>query len=64
MVRFEGELKQRLSGLVTLETIDWIWDEIVRLSRNGRSYSDNYRPTRPERLKEFEGGASWGIEVD
>jgi hypothetical protein len=65
MVRFEAELKQRLAGPVSLETIDWIWDEIVRLTPGGQRYSDDWRPTLPERLKEFEeGNISWGIEVD
>jgi hypothetical protein len=54
MAGFEAELKRRLSGTVNLATIDWIWDEIVRLTPNGRRYSDNWRPTTPERLKEFE----------
>ncbi len=65
MMRFEAELRQRLAGTVSLETIDWIWDEIVRLTPEGQRYSDNWRPTLPERLKEFEdGNTSWGIEVD
>ena len=65
MARFEVELKQHLAGQVSLETIDWIWDEIVRLTPGGQHYSDNWRPTLPERLKEFEEGNSfWGIEVD
>jgi hypothetical protein len=65
MTRFEAELKRRLEGPVDLGTIDWIWDEIVRLTPNGQRYSDDWRPTLPERLKEFEeGNTSWGIEVD
>jgi hypothetical protein len=65
IARFERELKLRLSGPVRLKTIDWIWDEIVRLSSGGQRYSDNWRPTLPERLKEFEeGGIDWGIKVD
>lgn len=65
MKQFEVELRQHLAGPVTLETIDWIWDEIVRLSPLGQSYSDNYRPTRPSRLQEFEeSNVSWGIQVE
>ena len=65
MARFEAELKRRLAGPVDLSTIDWIWDEIVRLTPGGQRYSDNGRPTLPERLREFEeGNQSWGIEVD
>ena len=65
MIRFEAMLKQKLSELVSLETIDWIWDEFVRLTSNGERYSDSYRPTLPTRLKEFEeGNYRWGIEVN
>jgi hypothetical protein len=65
MVRFEVELKRRLAGPVDLATIDWIWDEIVRLTPGGQRYSDDWRPTLPKRLQEFEeGGINWGIEVN
>jgi hypothetical protein len=66
MDRFERELNRRLKGPVDLQTIDWIWDEMARLTPNGKTYSDSYRPTTPERLKEFEEGSfSWpdlGVE--
>jgi hypothetical protein len=63
--RFEAELKRRLRERVDLQTIDWIWDEIVRMSPYGKTYSDDWRPTLPQRLKEFEEGKqTWGIEVD
>lgn len=63
--QFLAELQERLRGPVDLATIDWIWDELVRLTSGGRSYSDNWRPTAPERLREFEeGNISWGLEVD
>lgn len=65
MDRFKTELKQRLAGPVSLQTVDWIWDEIVRLTPNGQQYSTNWRPTLPERLKVFEqGNSTWGIKVD
>ena len=67
MARFEKELKLRLTkSNVDLETIDWIWDSYVRFGYLGKQYSDNYRPTTPERLKEYEEGnpTHWGIEVD
>jgi hypothetical protein len=65
MERFAAELKRRLAGPVDLSTIDWIWDEIVRLTPGGQRYSDNWRPTLPERLREFEeGNQTWGIDVD
>jgi hypothetical protein len=65
MEGFETELHQRLQGEVNLATIDWIWDEIIRLTSIGQRYSDYYRPTLPRKLKEFEEeNMRWGIEVD
>lgn len=54
-VRFADELEQKAKGQVGPETIDWIWDEIVRLSRIGQSYSDKWRPVHGGRLDEVEG---------
>jgi hypothetical protein len=65
--RLLAELRERLASPVTLATIDWIWDEFVRLSPGwGASYSDRWRPTGPEKLREFEEtGATWaGVNVD
>ena len=64
--RFLAELRERLRGPVELATIDWIWDELVRLTSYGQTYSDQWRPTTPERLREFEeGNSSWvGVELD
>jgi hypothetical protein len=63
--QFLTELRRRLQEPVDLTTVDWIWDELVRLTPNGGTYSDRYRPTTPERLREFEeGNVTWGIEVD
>jgi hypothetical protein len=65
MDRFEHELHQRVQGPVDLATIDWIWDEVVRLTPNGQSYSDDWRPTTPFWLAEYEkGNHSFGLEVD
>ena len=67
MDRFETELKQRLQGPVDLGTIDWIWDEFVRLAPGwGPSYSERWRPTSPEKLREFEESSDTiiGVEVD
>lgn len=68
MARFETELRERLSGPVDLNTVDWIWDEFVRLCGDGaRRYSDNWRPTRAGRLREPEKGYNPGhfeMEVD
>jgi hypothetical protein len=65
MEEFEQELHRRLAGPVDLATIDWIWHEIVRLTPNGQSYSENWRPTTPFWLAEYErGNNSFGIEVD
>lgn len=65
--RFLAELRERLAGPVTLATIDWIWDEFVRLAPGwGPSYSEKWRPTCPKKLQEFEeSGPIWaGVEVD
>ncbi len=67
MNRFLAELRERLAGPVTLATIDWIWDAFVRLAPGwGPNYSQKWRPTSPEKLREFEeSNASWvGVEVD
>ena len=52
--RFERELKERVAGPVDLKTIDWIWDEIARISMQGKRYAETWRPTTAERLAEFE----------
>jgi hypothetical protein len=44
---FLDELERKLRGPVNVETIDWIWDQYVRISRAGPSY-DRFRPTRLE----------------
>ena len=64
--RFLTGLRERLRGPVELATIDWIWDELVRLTSTGQRYSDRWRPTTPERLREFEvDNVIWdGLEVD
>jgi hypothetical protein len=68
--RFLAELRERLNGPVTLATIDWIWDQYEMLNPSyGPVYSGRYRPTSPERLREFETPgsswcASWGLDVD
>jgi hypothetical protein len=61
------ELQDRLNRPVDLGTIDWIWDQFERLSPGyGPTYSQRYRPTSPERLREFqEQGFCWvGVEVE
>jgi hypothetical protein len=63
MERFEAGLRSRLKGTVDLAIIDWIWDEIVRLTRNGKSYSESYRPTSPAKLAEFEASNESWIEI-
>ena len=46
--RFED----RLRGEVSLETVDWLWDELEFISKYGERYSDSYRPTTSEHLAE------------
>jgi len=50
--RFADELEEKNRGEITLSTIDWIWDEIEQMSRNGRSYSERYRPTTPDHFRD------------
>ncbi len=54
-VRFADELEQRANGQIGPETIDWIWDEIVRLSKIGKTYSDKWRPVHGGKLDEQDG---------
>jgi hypothetical protein len=51
--RFLAEFDGRLKGTVDLGTIDWIWDQYVAHSQCGRAYSQNHRPTNPDRLREI-----------
>ena len=59
---FADELERRLRGRVGIGTIDWIWDEFMRISRV-KSY-DRFRPTTPEHLKEAAHFTWVGIEVE
>ena len=43
---FADELERRLKGPVGLADIEWIWDEYVKHTQIGQSYSDQFRPTR------------------
>jgi Na+-transporting NADH:ubiquinone oxidoreductase subunit NqrC len=61
-VDFVNELERKVQGNVTIETIDWTWDQFILVSRYGDSYSRNFRPTTQERLKES-AYVSTGIEV-
>jgi hypothetical protein len=49
--RFVDELENRSNGAITLDLIDWVWDEIERIGVNGTSYSADYRPTRNGRIR-------------
>lgn len=60
---FAEALDRRLRGRVGMDTIDWIWDEYVRISTVGPSYSRSYRPTAPERLKDASTMTWAGLEV-
>ena len=44
---------RRLTGTVDLGTIDWIWDEYIKHSTGGRHYSQGYRPTDPDHVRQF-----------
>ncbi len=62
--RFPAELKRRLDVHVDLQTVDWIWDELEAFSRIGPRYSENFRPTRRERLREAATFRWADLEVD
>ena len=66
MDEFQINLRKELSQPVTLNTVDWIWDEMARLTPTGRRYADRYRPTTQQKLQEFTegGGLSSYIEVE
>ncbi|WP_144056723.1 hypothetical protein [Rhodopirellula europaea] len=44
---FQSDLARRLDTSVDLETIDWIWDEFLVLSKHGKYYADGFRPIEP-----------------
>ena len=50
--QFADELERRVDGDVGPQTFDWIWDEVVRLSNYGKSYSDRFRPLTGGQLKD------------
>ena len=56
--RFE----QRLRDEGSLETVDWLWDELESISKYGKRYSEKYRPTTPEHLAEAD-HVSTGVVV-
>jgi len=61
---FAAELKRRLDGDVDLQTVDWIWDEFEAFSSVGPWYSETFRPTSRERLREAATFSWGGLEVD
>jgi hypothetical protein len=44
--QFLSELDKRLTEKVTGETIEWIWSEYSKFTRNGSSYRSKYMPTQ------------------
>ena len=59
--RFLAELEERLQGPITIGDIEWIWDEYASNTRSGRTYSDSFRPTRPENRHK---AVKCGLEVE
>jgi hypothetical protein len=51
--KFLEDFDRKLNEKVDLKTIDWIWDQYVEHCRGGRSYSDSYRPTNPDHLRDW-----------
>lgn len=60
--RFVDELERAVRGEITMSTIDWIWDEFEGISKNGKSYSENWRPTTPKHFREADTD-DFGIDV-
>lgn len=47
---FADEFEQRLDGQVSLQAVDWIWDQYIQHTKGAQRYSDKYRPTTDEYL--------------
>jgi len=47
---FADEFEQKLDGQVSLQTVDWIWDQYIQHTKGAQRYSDTYRPTTHEYL--------------
>ena len=60
---FVEELERRLQRLVTVATIDWIWDEYARITTGGRGYGERYRPSQSPDLQRAQQG-SIGLRVE
>ena len=48
--QFADDLDSKVSGPVDATTIDWIWDEYVKVSRMGKMFENRHRPTVPGRF--------------
>jgi hypothetical protein len=59
--RFVAELEQRLQGPITVADIEWVWDEYASNTRCGQTYSEEWRPTRPENRHK---AVKCGLEVE
>jgi hypothetical protein len=62
MAPFLVEFERRLQGPVGVETIDWLWDEYVRITEGGHRYDEKNRPTRSPELLTAEPGC-FGIGI-
>jgi hypothetical protein len=60
---FTGELERRLAGPITLDDIEWVWDEYAGHTSDGRAYADRWRPTRAAAFLSAPPG-SFGIPVE
>ncbi len=61
--KFATELERRLAGSMTIADIEWIWDEYVRNTTHGATYSEKWRPTKAEEFPQVSVGC-FGIHVD
>ena len=46
-----ARLDERLGSDISIASIDWLWNELIVVSKYGQRYSDSWRPTTPERLE-------------
>lgn len=49
---FSIEAEQRARSDSAIQTIEWMWDQFELVSKNGPSYSSQWRPTSEGRLRD------------
>ena len=62
LTRLVAELQAKIDAGPNLATIDWFWDEYIRLASGAHNYS-HFRPTSPHNRSDFEAGAHGGHPI-